>query len=71
MTRVRHQTRQLRREEMARAIGEGELAMTLFAVLLISGASWLVLIVVTGVVNEVRRRNEDQRRLGSSNWEPW
>ncbi|HEV2549611.1 MAG TPA: hypothetical protein VGU20_20005 [Stellaceae bacterium] len=43
--------------------------MALFDVLLIAAASWLVLIVVTGVVNDVRRRIEDQRRLGSQNWE--
>jgi hypothetical protein len=49
--------------------GKGKLAMTLYDVLLIAGASWLVLIVVTGVVNNVRRRIEDQRRLASRNWE--
>jgi hypothetical protein len=43
--------------------------MTLYDVLLIAGASWLVFIIITGVVNDVRRRIEDQRRLGSQNWE--
>jgi hypothetical protein len=43
--------------------------MTLYDVFLIAGSSWLVLIVVTGVVNDVRRRIEGQRRLGSQNWE--
>jgi len=43
--------------------------MTLYDVLLIVGGSWLVFIVVTGVVNDVRRRIEDQRRLGAQNWE--
>src|SRR5262249_49610508 len=46
-----------------------EPAMTLYDVLLIVGGSWLVFIVVTGVVNDVRRRIEDQRRLGAQNWE--
>jgi hypothetical protein len=43
--------------------------MTLVDVALIAVGAWLVLIVVTGVVNDVRRRIEDQRRLGSRNWE--
>ena len=36
---------------------EGMDIMALLDVLLIAGASWLVLIVVTGVVNDVRRRD--------------
>jgi len=40
--------------------------MALFDVLLIAGACWLVFIVVTGIVNDVRRRIEDQRRLRDS-----
>jgi hypothetical protein len=45
---------------------EGMDRMALFDVLLIAGACWLVFIVVTGIVNDVRRRIEDQRRLRDS-----
>jgi hypothetical protein len=34
--------------------------MTLLDVALIAGGAWLVLIVVTGVVNEARHRIEEQ-----------
>lgn len=43
--------------------------MTLLDVALIAVGVWLILIIVTGVVNEARRGIEDQRRFGSSNWE--
>lgn len=43
--------------------------MTLLDVALIAVGAWLVLIIVTGVLNEARHRIDEQRRLGSSNWE--
>jgi uncharacterized membrane protein len=45
---------------------EGMDGMALFDVLLIAGACWLVFIVVTGIVNDVRRRIGDQRKLRDS-----
>jgi hypothetical protein len=43
--------------------------MTLFDVLLIAVGAWIVILIVTAVVNSARHQSEDQRRLGLRKWD--
>lgn len=68
---ARAQTHRIRKALSRRLLANNrwDRTMTVLDVALIAVGVWLILIIVTGVVNEARRGIEDQRRFGSSNWE--
>ena len=43
--------------------------MTLFDAALIALGVWFIFLIVTALVNDVRHRFEDQRRLGLRKWD--